>query len=364
MSSPRPVARLTTPAELVASLPYSVGFVPTESLVVLCCHEPRGRAGLCLRFDLPAAADEAALAREVAERVRFERATRVVLAIYTSDGDQQGLARRALADAVAAELDDLVMTEAVLVRDGRFWSYLCSRPECCPPEGRLVEAGTTSAAVSLLQAESVLQGRAVLPDREAVVASLAPPGLLAAAAARQRCAACTELLTGSMLEAGVADTRLASLQTWQDVVHRYRTPPATLGDLEAAALAVSLTDVIVRDAVAVLWFRDEQAVTAVLTEVCRRTPQPYDAPACALLAWVTYAGGGGALVGVALERALASDPTYSLARLLVEAASRQLPPLQLRRAIRATGVELGVSPGRAGRAGRSAGGRRGSQPSG
>lgn len=353
MSSPRPVARLTTPAELVASLPYSVGFVPTESLVVLCCHEPRGQLGLCLRFDLPEYADEAALVREVGERVRFEHATRVVLAVYTAAADDQGLARRALVDAARTELHDLVVTEAVLVRDGRFWSYLCSRPECCPREGQPVDAGEATEAVSLLQAESVLQGRAVLPDREAVVASLAAPALLAAEAARQRCVRCEDVLTESLLEAGVTDTRQASLQAWEVVVRRYRTPPATLGDLEAAALAVSLADVIVRDAVAALWCNDEEAVAAVLVEVCRRTPPPYDAPACALLAWVTYAGGGGALVGVALERALGSDPTYSLARLLAEAVSRQVPPLQLRRAIRAAGVELGVSPRRAGRSGRS-----------
>lgn len=335
MPSPRPVARLTTPAELVASLPFSVGFVPTESLVVLCCHEPRGRAGLCLRFDLPAPADEAALIHEVAQRVRFEHATRVVLAVYTSAGDQLGLARRALVNAAVAELDDLVVTEAVLVRDGRFWSYLCSRPECCPPEGQPVDAGESSAAVSLLQAESVLQGRAVLPDRDAVVASLAAPALLAAAAARQRCVRCESLLTASMIEEGVADTRQASLQSWQVVIDRYRTPPASLGDLEASALAVALADVVVRDAVAVLWCQDEEAVAAVLAEICRRTPPPYDAPVCALLAWVTYAGGGGALVRVALERALASDPTYSLACLLVEAMTRQLPPGQLRLAIQA-----------------------------
>ena len=126
------------------------------------------------------------------------------------------------------------------------------------------------------------------------------------------------------------------MAAWDDVLLRYRTPPASLGDLEAAALAVSLLDVIVRDTVAGMWSGHRDALPQVLMEVCRRTPAPYDAPACTVLAWVTYAAGGGALVTVALTRALESDPTYSMAGLLAEALSGQVDPAQVRRILRST----------------------------
>lgn len=336
MPSSRPVARLTTPAELVASLPYSVGFVPTESLVVLCCHEPRGRTGLCMRFDLPSPDDRRDLVAEVVERVRHERATRVVLAVYTAEPGT--LPQAGLVAAVDAALDGVRLTEAVLVRDGRFWSYLCSEPGCCPVEGTPVGAGENAPSVQLLQAESVLRGRAVLPDRASLVAALATPVGAAADAARRRCARCEDLLTAGLRKEGVGATRRASLTAWRAALDRFASPPATLGDLEASALAVSLCDVAVRDEVAALTQRYPDALPLLLTEVCRRTPPPYDAPACAVLAWVTYAAGGGALVTVALERALAADPTYSLARLLAEAIARQVPPEVLRRALKAVPV--------------------------
>jgi hypothetical protein len=60
--------------------------------------------------------------------------------------------------------------------------------------------------------------------------------------------------------------------------------------------------------------------------VARQTPAPYDAPICTLLAWVTYCDGGGSITSIALERALRSDPDYSMAQLLQHALSNTLPP--------------------------------------
>ena len=327
---------------MVASLPYWVGFEPTESLVVVCCHEPRGRVGLSMRFDLPAGGPghdgpRRDLVHQVAARVRHERASRVVLAVYTDEGDgPAGRPRQGLIDALSCALSELVVTEAVLVRGGRFWSYLCERPSCCPPRGRPVEAGSASAPVRLLQAESVLSGRAVLPDRAAVVASLAAPPLPTAAAARLRCRRCEDVLASSVLADGVQDTREASRSAWLDAVGRFRVPPGALDDVEAAALAVSLVDVVVRDGVLGLWREDDCGLPLLLTELCRRTPPPYDAPVCTVLAWVSYAAGGGALVGVSLDRALATDPDYPLALLLAEALVRQVSPRSMRDALQSS----------------------------
>lgn len=342
----RPVARLSSPAEVVASLPVTLGFRPTESLVVVCCHEPRGRMGLCLRFDLPAHHDATGLVREVGTRVRHEGATRVVLAVYTGSPDDptgsgagRVLPHRGLVDAVREELRGVVVTEAALIRDDRFWSYLCGSTACCPADGTPVERGQDSPAVQLLQAESVLRGQAVLPDRAAVTASIAAPALPEAAAALDRLATCEALLCEAMLE-DLVDARRASLGAWDEVLVRFCSPPGRLGDLEAAALAVALSDVLVRDAVCTRWVRAPQALAELLAELCRRTPAPYDVPAATLLAWVTYAGGAGALVGVALERALSTDPTYPLARLLEDALTRQVPPETIRGILRTVSTLL------------------------
>ena len=54
--------------------------------------------------------------------------------------------------------------------DGRFWSYLCDAPECCPPEGKSYEIVGSAVA-----AAATVAGCVALPDRGAVVRSLAPP---------------------------------------------------------------------------------------------------------------------------------------------------------------------------------------------
>ena len=321
----KPTARLTTPAQMAAALPLWLGYVPTESLVVVCCHEPRGRIGLTLRFDLPPPGSEDDLVEEVARRVAAEDATRVLLAVYT-DGSGQPLA-----DLLVAELDHLVVTDVLLVRDGRFWSLLCREPACCPAEGTPVDAGRDASAVRLLAAEQVLEGRAVLPDRAALARTLAAPSFLAAEVARQRCEMAAALLADAVEEAGVGVAAEASLAAWAEAVEEWRSPPGRLGDQQAAALAVSLVDTWVRDALADCPRSDVAAMTALLAELCRRTPAPWDAAVCTLYAWVTYCSGAGAEVTIALERALTSDPEHRLAQLLLAALQGQVKPQDLRR---------------------------------
>jgi hypothetical protein len=47
---------------------------------------------------------------------------------------------------------------------------------------------------------------------------------------------------------------------------------------------------------------------------------------CAALAWISYAAGDGVVANVAVDRALATDPHYSLAGLIDDALTRQVPP--------------------------------------
>ncbi|HVE74303.1 MAG TPA: DUF4192 family protein, partial [Mycobacteriales bacterium] len=80
--------------------------------------------------------------------------------------------------------------------------------------------------------------------------------------------------------------------------------------------------------------RRGDALRSLLTDLCRATVPPYDAPVCTLLGWVGYAAGEGAVANVAVDRALASEPTYSLALLLREFLHHQVPPREVRRLLR------------------------------
>lgn len=333
---PKPVARLTNPAQMVAALPLHLGFTPTESIVVVCCYEPRGRMGLTMRFDLPAPKHESLLASDIEDRVRHQKASRVLIAIYTAEPDGETRVRRAMVEDLRARFADLVVTDIVLVRDERFWSYVCDNESCCPAAGTPVDTARESSSVRMLEAERVLEGRVQLPDREALEASLAGPTFLAAQVAAQRCDAAMIQLADTRDEAGHQAAGDVSLQAWSRAVLQFGSPPADLTDHEAAALAVSLFDVAVRDELAGTPAEEVPALLRLLDELIRRTPAPYDAPVCTLFAWLTYCEGGGAAVTIALERALHSDPDYNLARILDQALLAQVPPDKLRELTRAS----------------------------
>ena len=329
----KPVARLTSPAQFVASLPEQLGYVPTESLVALCLHEPRGRIGLIMRFDLPTEQHETAFVHEVVARARHAGATRMALAVYTDE--PADLPRQRLVELITDLLEDLPVTEAVLIRQGRFWSYSrCDKQSCCPVEGTPVGLADASSSIQLLRAERVLEGRTVLPSRAAIEALVAPPVFLAADAAAQRWLAADEALAEAVAQRGLDATRTQLYQTWRAVLSRWRRPPAVTTDEEVATLTASLDDVTVRDEVARMSGRPGAPLLGLLEDLCRRTPPPYDAPVCTLLAWVSYVQGGGALTTIALERALATDPGYRLALLLDDAMRGQVPPAVLRKAMR------------------------------
>jgi hypothetical protein len=113
---------------------------------------------------------------------------------------------------------------------------------------------------------------------------------------------------------------------------------AALSDDEVARLGWAVTATEVRDrALALATGPDAAAADAVWTELVRRLPGPLDATPATLLAASAYARGDGALAGIALDRALASQPHGTLAGLLQQALRSALPPAEVRDLLRRAG---------------------------
>lgn len=318
------VARLDTPAQVVAALPLYLGYRPSESLVVVCQHEPRGRLGLTLRYDLPPARHEELLVRDVAARVRLEDPSRLLVVVFT-DEEGAGLPRQDLVDRLRDEVSgELRLTDALLVRGERFWSYLCRDARCCPAAGTPVDASRDDEEVRVVEAARVLSGRGFLPDRDALERSLAGPVFLAAEAARSTLAS----VDAELARDWCADPGEARQQLFEEWSAAVAALPRMPDDVQAARLVLSLEDRVLRDGVACT--HEARALLPLLAELCRRTPEPYDAPIATLFAWVTYCDGGGAEVTIALDRAQRTDPDYSMAGLLREHLHQQTPPAVLR----------------------------------
>ncbi|MFI5495508.1 DUF4192 domain-containing protein [Actinoplanes sp. NPDC051859] len=349
--------KVRTPADLIAAVPFLLGFHPSESLVVAAVRD--ARLAFAARIDLPdlglSHIEARAPVLHLASRIVEQKPEAITLIGYgDSTRVTPSLLRlsHALADAGVRIMDEF------RVADGRFWSYLCADRTCCPEEGR-----PCHSADSVLAAEATFAGAVALPSRADVVSQLAPLGGAARAAmdaaderARARLHAliepaatptepshevnAVERTIARPAETGWATTtpvsstkglhrseRLA-LRAGRIAVrsaeHRYRSG-GRLTDDEVAWLGYLLAFLPVRD---YAWIRSgtDDWQVALWSDVVRRVhPERVSAPA-SLLAFITWRAGQGALAAIAVERALDADPQYSLAQTMNATLFRAISP--------------------------------------
>jgi hypothetical protein len=183
-----------------------------------------------------------------------------------------------------------------------------------------------------MAAAHAMIGRSVLPDREALVASVAAPRGIAAVSADQAMTRLCDRLAGT----GGAGWQAEVVRLVRDLVDRYADPRVTVAADDAALIVLACHDVPTRDEILGLDLADdaENQLLRLMRDCVRRALPPFDAPVCATYAWLAYAAGEGVLASVAVERAIATDPGLSLARLIEDAIDRQVHPRLLRQAAR------------------------------
>jgi hypothetical protein len=320
-----------SPAALLAAVPHLLGFVPANSLVVIGAAPPRDHIQITLRFDLPDPPDSAASAA-IAQHV-ISILTRQQLATAIVIGYGPGHLVSPLADDLrktAAEAS-LPLRDVLRVDQGRYWSYLCRNPDCCPPQGSPFDA-----AAHPLGAAMATKGGEVLSSRKALAAAVAPVTDAAAETMKLETARSERL--AARLAAESADAYASprplvrrGLAAVQAAITRYREG----GSIELASsfawLALVLTSLQVRDDA---WARmdpsHQEAHRRMWTDLTRKAQTGYVAAPASLLAFVAWQGGNGALANVALDRALADDSGYSMALLLRDAIDAGAPPSMAR----------------------------------
>jgi hypothetical protein len=344
--------RLRGPGDVIASLPYQLGYHPRDSVVILALRE--GTVEMLERLDLPEAAEVVDAAAALVSPLLRERFDAVLLVGFES---RQDLARPVL-DALVGPLDDADITvlDRLVVRDGRWFSLDCTEG-CCPADGLPLPDPAGTPAV----ADFVGQGVAPLRDRAAVAATIsADPPLSDAVAVELRKdegapdrAFTTEAVGGGEAAGGgEAVRRLTWLALWAVVCRTDDRGPVQglLSASEVAELVRSLHDIELRDAL-VAWLcpgslplavldpdlvdavrstlppqpprvRGTEAAAAArallgrLEWLARAVPDPDAPPVLTLLANVAWHRGDGTLARVALDRALEHGPGYRLAQLV------------------------------------------------
>ncbi|HEV2885968.1 MAG TPA: DUF4192 domain-containing protein [Jatrophihabitans sp.] len=325
-----PRIQISDPGELIETVPYLLGFHPRQSLVLIGFAGGADSPGpqqvrVSVRLDLPDPLsggfdDEALLPLGDVLRRADCQAMAALLVTDPVAGDPRadgGLlaCRDLLAAAMATAGIDIL--DMLVVTDQRWWSLCCEQPDCCPSAGHQRVLGCSAAA-----AQATFAGLVALPDRQAMLATLAGRGAEQRSALLPRLAEAERRKAAGPPERAVR-RRLAEVAGLLAAAER---GPAPLSDEQLAAHAVALTDLRVRDA---LWLAiDDGSVTAglLMAELHARLPAPYDAAPLFLYGWSQWRAGNATLAMMAAERALASQPGYSAAALLVTAAQRGLDP--------------------------------------
>jgi hypothetical protein len=334
--SARPAAllRIGSPDTVLAVIPGLLGFHPTRSLVVVGAAPPRGRIQVAFRYDLPDPPDVGAAAKIAAHAAAILTRHQLPLAIAVGYGP--GPMVTPVVDALIRELRraDITLHDTLRVENGRYWSYSCRDPRCCPAEGVPFDLTGHPAAAAMSAA-----GNKALRDRAALAATIAPLGGLAEESMRQATRRAERHVADLIRKAaasggpgGAAELVIAEgLRAVGEAIGAYQRGGRITGDDRLAWLAVSLADVRVRDDA---WARmvpeQVQAHLRLWTDLVRRVPARYVPAPASLLAFTAWQAGNGALANVAAQRALAADPEYSMAMLILEAIGAGIPPTAAR----------------------------------
>lgn len=377
--------RVSEPRELLALVPYRLGFRPRDSAVAISLRPPRGKVGLVVRVDLEQLADAddgGRCARALVGLLDQDGARRAILVVYVEDDP-----RTAGTDRVARAVEAFREAAAVPLGDVAVWvvtatGYLaldCTDHSCCPPGGRpLRELDSTQTSARMVLAGSAVAdsrrdlGRIRPADEDARRGAartrrrwerrreeaLAQGGH-ALVAWRRDCLAAwraaveretadrdiggadTDLVPGGTargtgrapwgrIEAGLVDRRVRDavlvgmLPGTGDLPELSVTgeSPAPAVDAAVGAAVATLVD----PARAVRPAADVDVHERVLERVVAHGRSGSQAPALTLLAMLAWWRGDGARAAVLLERALADEPAHRLAVLLADVLAAAVPP--------------------------------------
>ena len=307
---------LTSPHDLLAAIPFLIGYHPQDSLVLVALKDEA--VGMAMRVDMPVGVSAEGYDLLASHFLR-DGADGAFIVAYVGAGavDPENVLINTSAALVRAGID---IKESLIVCNNRFRSMICSDPTCCPPEGSAIP----DLGSSRIAAEHVIAGHPMpFENVDGLVQSIAAV------------ASSFESVWADEVQAFWVSSDSEEIQELQrdgataiiDLVGEYREGRGA-EDRELAARVIGrLSDIQVRD-FALGSHTDESAdyYWVMWRDLLRIAPRGFVAPIACLFAAMAYERGEGALAHKGLDRGLGDDDQYSLAHLLRRVFTAGWPP--------------------------------------
>jgi hypothetical protein len=291
-----------SPEDLLAVVPVVLGFVPSDSVVMLTFGAEHA---FHARVDLPEESDHLPeLVDQLLGPALLHQVRQVVFVVYSDDERRARRAGRDLRTFFEGSGIDVV---DVLRADGSRWFPLTGMHPGAPEGG--VPYDVTAHPFA---AQAVLDGRVTHGSRDELASMLA--------ADPDRVGAVADAIGGPP----PPDTDVA----WVQAMVAQHVTDGTSPDLaDTARLLEALLDDELRDAAWSLMTRATSGEHVRLwTDLVRQAPTFVLPAPAALLAFAAWLSGHGALAWCAIDRCLEADADYRLAALLTDALNRAVPP--------------------------------------
>ena len=300
---------LTSPHDLLAAIPFLIGYHPSDSLVLVAIKGDL--VSMAMRVDYPHPENTDAYDL-LAHHLKLDGADAALMLAYVPSDKPELFETGAEVLgylAVSLSKNSIEIRESIEVTGNRWRSVICEDISCCPPEGTVLPDFESSRVA----AEQVMAGR-TLPfiDVSKLADSIAAlPNMGFEFIAQVESYFVHEDspdLTEKQQDGANAVIDLGQLYEFG----RGSSDP----DLVAQVIG-RLSDIQVRDyALGIHNAENIEAYWTMWKELLRIAPVGYVAPIASIFAAVAYESGQGALAHKALDRALIDNPGYSLALLL------------------------------------------------
>ena len=306
---------LNSPHDLLAAVPFMVGYHPQDSLVAMALRDDK--VVMAMRVDFPDEQSIEAISKTIALHLLREQASEAIIVGYLPTTVIESDPLLVVREIISGH--SIIVKECIEVRGGRFRTSLCADLECCPPEGNQVpELSDSRVTAEQVAAGNPLPFLDLDEMKRSIAANPLDKELLKAIKSVAEIDYESAEVNARQREGANAINQMA-LEFLRDGV---------VNDKALIALVlVRLHDLQVRDyAMGFASENSDDQLWDMWRWLLRVAPRGYVAPVAVIFATASYERGDGALAQRALDRAFEDSPKYQMTKLLRRTFAAGWPP--------------------------------------